>query len=150
MSKESSARVSRQEEDFVHLSTRKVKTRDDVDLNRPSSDIEISNPCDDASPKFEKKIVPKIYILGSELYLEYEGLHQICFSCGKYGHRLEHCTEISNAPSHSHEDGSGARETVNPDIGGGQPPQPQNENNNYGIDSQQDHHTNQARSDFGL
>jgi hypothetical protein len=23
--------------------------------------------------------------------IEYEGLHTICFSCGKYGHRMEEC-----------------------------------------------------------
>ncbi|XP_015965172.1 uncharacterized protein LOC107488895 [Arachis duranensis] len=40
-----------------------------------------------------KKLVPRISVLGSELYIEYEGLHQICFSCGKYGHRSDLCTD---------------------------------------------------------
>ncbi|MED6189161.1 hypothetical protein PIB30_093127, partial [Stylosanthes scabra] len=38
---ESSPRVSSQEEDLVLRSTKKVKTRDDVDLNQPSKDMDI-------------------------------------------------------------------------------------------------------------
>ncbi|KAK7265944.1 hypothetical protein RJT34_33570 [Clitoria ternatea] len=33
-----------------------------------------------------KKIVPKIEIMGRELSTEYDGLHIICFARGKYGH----------------------------------------------------------------
>ncbi|RYQ99609.1 hypothetical protein Ahy_B07g087554 [Arachis hypogaea] len=40
-----------------------------------------------------KQLVPRISVLGCELHLEYEGLYQICFSCGKYGHRAEQCME---------------------------------------------------------
>ncbi|KAL4373826.1 hypothetical protein AHAS_Ahas05G0120600 [Arachis hypogaea] len=40
-----------------------------------------------------KQLVPKISMLGCELHLEYEGLYQICFSCGKYGPRSEQCME---------------------------------------------------------
>ncbi|RYQ95802.1 hypothetical protein Ahy_B08g091161 [Arachis hypogaea] len=40
-----------------------------------------------------KKLVPRILVLGSTLNIEYEGLHLICFSCGKYGHRLDQCAE---------------------------------------------------------
>ncbi|RYR79730.1 hypothetical protein Ahy_A01g004543 isoform B [Arachis hypogaea] len=40
-----------------------------------------------------KQLVPRISVLGCELHLEYEGLYQICFSCGRYGHRSEQCTE---------------------------------------------------------
>ncbi|XP_016178548.1 uncharacterized protein LOC107621002 [Arachis ipaensis] len=40
-----------------------------------------------------KKLVPKISVMGCELNIEYEGLHQICFTCGKYGHRADMCTE---------------------------------------------------------
>lgn len=31
----------------------------------------------------------KFKILSYEFSLEYKGLHLICFSCGKYGHRSE-------------------------------------------------------------
>ncbi|RYQ93893.1 hypothetical protein Ahy_B09g100109 [Arachis hypogaea] len=41
MAKESSARVSTQEEDLKKRSTKKVKTRDDVDLNQPSECMDI-------------------------------------------------------------------------------------------------------------
>ncbi|XP_057746431.1 uncharacterized protein LOC130965690 [Arachis stenosperma] len=40
-----------------------------------------------------KQLVPRISVLGCELHLKYEGLYQICFSCGRYGHRSEPCTE---------------------------------------------------------
>ncbi|KAL4370992.1 hypothetical protein AHAS_Ahas06G0121200 [Arachis hypogaea] len=40
-----------------------------------------------------KKLVPKISVMGSELNVEYKGLHQICFACGKYGHRADMCTK---------------------------------------------------------
>lgn len=29
-----------------------------------------------------------------EFKLEYEGLHLICFKCGKYGHRADFCGEV--------------------------------------------------------
>ncbi|XP_020236355.1 uncharacterized protein LOC109815942 [Cajanus cajan] len=40
-----------------------------------------------------KKLVSKIDIMGHVLKLEYEELHSICFSCGKYGHRQNQCAE---------------------------------------------------------
>ncbi|KAL4393931.1 hypothetical protein AHAS_Ahas02G0101300 [Arachis hypogaea] len=40
-----------------------------------------------------KKLVPRISVLGSELYIEYEALHQIYFSYKKYGHRSDLCSE---------------------------------------------------------
>ena len=40
-----------------------------------------------------KKLVPAITTLGREFKAEYEGLHLICFKCGRYGHRMEVCME---------------------------------------------------------
>ena len=34
----------------------------------------------------DKKLWTAIRIFGKELIVEYEGLHKICFCCGKYGH----------------------------------------------------------------
>ncbi|XP_072058356.1 uncharacterized protein [Arachis hypogaea] len=42
-----------------------------------------------------KKLVPRISVLGSTLNIEYEGLHLICFQCGKYGHRNDQCSEVA-------------------------------------------------------
>lgn len=36
-----------------------------------------------------KKLVPAIKVRGLTLKVEYEGLHLVCFSCGRYGHRQE-------------------------------------------------------------
>ncbi|KAL4307431.1 hypothetical protein AHAS_Ahas16G0277600 [Arachis hypogaea] len=41
-----------------------------------------------------KKLIPYISALGKDFKLEYEGLHQICFKCGRYGHKVENCHEI--------------------------------------------------------
>ncbi|XP_015950735.1 uncharacterized protein LOC107475584 [Arachis duranensis] len=40
-----------------------------------------------------KKMVPTITALDKEFNIVYEGLHQICFNCGKYRHRMEYCNE---------------------------------------------------------
>lgn len=34
-----------------------------------------------------------LMVRGHKLLLEYEGLHQICFRCGRYGHKREQCSE---------------------------------------------------------
>ncbi|KAL4307419.1 hypothetical protein AHAS_Ahas16G0276400 [Arachis hypogaea] len=36
-----------------------------------------------------KQIVPSFTALKKGFKLEYEGLHQICFKCGRYGHRMK-------------------------------------------------------------
>lgn len=35
-----------------------------------------------------------IYVRGRKLFLEYEGLHSICFRCEKYGHKKDNCREM--------------------------------------------------------
>ncbi|KAL4306091.1 hypothetical protein AHAS_Ahas16G0143600 [Arachis hypogaea] len=40
-----------------------------------------------------KKMVLTITAFGKEFNIVYEGLHQICFNCSKYGHRIEYCNE---------------------------------------------------------
>ena len=39
-------------------------------------------------------LVPHIYIRGYKLNLEYEGLHSICFQCGRFGQKKDHCVEL--------------------------------------------------------
>lgn len=41
----------------------------------------------------EKPLCPFIVIRGHKLLLEYEGLHLICFNCGRYGHKSNKCVE---------------------------------------------------------
>lgn len=43
----------------------------------------------------QKPLIPIIQILGHNQSVEYEGLHQICFECGKYGHRIESCPKFT-------------------------------------------------------
>ena len=38
-----------------------------------------------------KPLLPLILINGKEKRVEYEGIHLICFSCGRYGHNRESC-----------------------------------------------------------
>ncbi|KAI9116647.1 hypothetical protein K1719_012305 [Acacia pycnantha] len=40
----------------------------------------------------QKPLLPGFCHFGDERRFEYEGLHLVCFSCGKYGHRMEQCT----------------------------------------------------------
>lgn len=44
-----------------------------------------------------------IVIRGCPLYLEYEGLHTICFRCGRFGHKKEQCREIVEEESQKQE-----------------------------------------------
>lgn len=43
-----------------------------------------------------KKLVPTIKVMGAVLKLEYEGLHVVCFACGRYGHKQDNCPELRN------------------------------------------------------
>lgn len=42
----------------------------------------------------DKPLTSHISIWGMKLCLEYEGLHSICFRCGKYGHKKDACREM--------------------------------------------------------
>ncbi|RYQ95935.1 hypothetical protein Ahy_B08g091322 [Arachis hypogaea] len=48
-------------------------------------------------PPREKNLVPSFSALGKEFRLEYEGLHLICFNCGRYGHKYDGCLEKMKA-----------------------------------------------------
>lgn len=41
----------------------------------------------------QRELVPTFSALGKDFNLEYEGLHLICFGCGKYGHVINHCPD---------------------------------------------------------
>lgn len=38
-----------------------------------------------------KKLRSDFTIMGERLGIQYEGIHLVCFNCGKYGHKLEEC-----------------------------------------------------------
>lgn len=42
----------------------------------------------------DKPLLPSITVFDAPQLVEYEGLHLICFSCGKYGHRSEACHSL--------------------------------------------------------
>lgn len=46
-----------------------------------------------------RELVPSFTVLGVEFNFEYEGLHLICFGCGKYGHKLEVCPDTIKPPN---------------------------------------------------
>lgn len=46
-----------------------------------------------------KPLVPHIEVRGHRLPLEYEGLHQICFDCGRYGHKAGQYNKVEGEMS---------------------------------------------------
>ncbi|KAL4389852.1 hypothetical protein AHAS_Ahas03G0086500 [Arachis hypogaea] len=42
----------------------------------------------------QQKLIPSFSTLGKDSRLEYKGLHQICFKCGCYGHKVKNCDEL--------------------------------------------------------
>ncbi|XLR48017.1 hypothetical protein S83_032677 [Arachis hypogaea] len=65
-----------------------------------------------------KKLVPRISVLGSELNIEYEGLYQICFSCGRYGHRMDQCNEtVVESAEHRGSECTGDQQGTNKESG---------------------------------
>ncbi|KAK4267720.1 hypothetical protein QN277_024463 [Acacia crassicarpa] len=40
----------------------------------------------------QRPLLPGFSHLGEERRFEFEGLHLVCFSCGRYGHRMDQCT----------------------------------------------------------
>ncbi|XP_020225227.1 uncharacterized protein LOC109807113 [Cajanus cajan] len=59
-----------------------------------------------------KKLVSKINVMGHIIKLEYEGLHSICFRCGKYGHRQDICGEGMDHHPVNGEEGAKVGENV--------------------------------------
>lgn len=49
----------------------------------------------------QKPLRPYVLINGKVKKVEYEGLHAICFKCGKYGHMTEQCSHTTSVPKHS-------------------------------------------------
>ncbi|KAI9111939.1 hypothetical protein K1719_017629 [Acacia pycnantha] len=62
----------------------------------------------------KKPLVPTYMVFGEERPIIYEGLHLVCFECGKYGHKKEACpinqTQVPLPGNTSH--------TEDPDVGG--------------------------------
>ncbi|KAI9124747.1 hypothetical protein K1719_004074 [Acacia pycnantha] len=48
----------------------------------------------------QKPLLPGFRHFGEERRFTFEGLHLVCFTCGKYGHRMEHCTDTVTPQKH--------------------------------------------------
>ncbi|KAI9125259.1 hypothetical protein K1719_003875 [Acacia pycnantha] len=44
----------------------------------------------------QKPLLPGFSHFGEERRFAFEGLHLVCFTCGKYEHRMENCTDTAN------------------------------------------------------
>ena len=51
-----------------------------------------------------RQLVPSFTALGKVFYVEYEGLHLVCFKCGRYGHKIDTC-EITETPNQQPQEG---------------------------------------------
>ncbi|RYR43110.1 hypothetical protein Ahy_A08g039539 [Arachis hypogaea] len=96
-----------------------------------------------------KQLIPRISVLGCELHLEYEGLHQICFMCGRYGHRSEQCMEnVSTSVNPMEDGGAGKNSPVEETAKNGHDQNGNGENaqNQHNLDNHGNGHINR---DFG-
>lgn len=51
-------------------------------------------------------------VRGVVLKLEYEGLHIVCFACGRYGHKQDSCPKLQETASVREEQGGGSSEVA--------------------------------------
>ncbi|KAI9082694.1 hypothetical protein K1719_035268 [Acacia pycnantha] len=66
----------------------------------------------------QKPLLPSYVVFGEERPIVYEGLHQVCFACGKYGHKKEVCSvgrKVEEGQTSSHD----TRGYENGDVGEG-------------------------------
>lgn len=59
-----------------------------------------------------RKLVPSIKVMGAVLRLEYEGLHTVCFACGRYAHKQDSCPELQKQITQASEPVHGATDPV--------------------------------------
>lgn len=79
----------------------------------------------------DKPLISHFTIWGMKLCLEYEGLHAICFRCGKYGHKKENCREMLEVAQENvvinGDDDMVAEQLVQTEVTEAVPMQPENE-----------------------
>ncbi|KAJ1415928.1 Zinc finger, CCHC-type [Sesbania bispinosa] len=95
--------LSTQEEDLLDRSTKKPKVVGEVEQAPTVTEKthEVVPPFQttiglglekfDASGDLNKLLISKFSLEGRVYYVEYEGLHLVCFHCGLYGHKKEGC-----------------------------------------------------------
>ncbi|KAI9122550.1 hypothetical protein K1719_006390 [Acacia pycnantha] len=70
----------------------------------------------------QKPLLPGFSHFGEERRFKYEGLHLVCFTCGRYGHRMDQCTVTtqSKEPGNSSSEAPSVATTVpeNPPVKG--------------------------------
>ncbi|KAI9107594.1 hypothetical protein K1719_021631 [Acacia pycnantha] len=60
-----------------------------------------------------KPLLPAFTVFGEDKQLVYEGLHLVCFECGKYGHETERCTDRSGKEELNTTTGLGEESSAN-------------------------------------
>ncbi|PKI39926.1 hypothetical protein CRG98_039679 [Punica granatum] len=88
-----------------------------VRLDRKTQDMVRGNFAQICVVDLTKPLKPTIEVVGGTYQVEYEGMHQICFSCGRVGHRKESCLEElarNKATMDAEEEGSGEHSVESP------------------------------------
>ncbi|XP_020216678.1 uncharacterized protein LOC109800297 [Cajanus cajan] len=66
-----------------------------------------------------RRLVSMINVLGHIIKLEYEGLHSVCFNCGKYGHRQDQC-DVAAGPMKSTNNEAPKKDSGNMEVDTGE------------------------------
>ncbi|KAI9084856.1 hypothetical protein K1719_033262 [Acacia pycnantha] len=71
----------------------------------------------------KKPLLPTYVVFGEERDIIYEGLHQVCFECGKYGHQKKGCPMRQSENSDNTDD----QQNTDPSTGDGVESKPEKE-----------------------
>lgn len=97
------------EEDVLYAHASSIGTPIKIDVNtRLATRGRFARVCVEID--LTKPLVAKFWLDERWYSVEYEGIHTICFECGRYGHRAESCSESARVAGEA--EGSKTNDTV--------------------------------------